>query len=103
MNQDHENRPGGETQTGAESLEELLSDPHIRCVLAYLNEVDESVSLARLATHVSADVTDSRPEDVPDDVRDRVQTFLHHGHLPELARHGIVDYDQEANRVSLAN
>jgi hypothetical protein len=87
-----ESRPG--------DIEELLSDPHVRYLLQYVHETDEPVELQTLATHVAAGITDTPPEDVPDTVRNRVQTFLHHGQIPELVRHELVEFDRESNLVS---
>jgi len=87
---------------GSESgdIEELLADPHVRCLLQHVHESNGPVELQTLATHVAAGVTDTPPEDVPDTVRDRVQTFLHHGQIPELVRHDLVEFDRESNLVS---
>lgn len=92
--------PGG-SDTAPGAAREFLSDPHVRYLLEYLRRTEGPVDLPTLATHVAAGVTDTPPEDVPGAVRDRVQTFLHHGHLPVLARYGVVEFDREANSVAL--
>lgn len=94
----YESGDGGESR---ESLESLLADPHVRHTLSHLKRVGSPEDTATLATHVAAGITDTPPEDVPSGVEDRVQTFLTNGHLPALARHGIVEYDREANTVAL--
>lgn len=89
---DHD--PGGEHRSA------LLSDPHSRRVLDYLRRADGPVDVATLATHVVADLTGTDPEDVPPNVRRRVATWLHHGQLPALADHDVVEYDPERGTVS---
>jgi hypothetical protein len=91
----------GTDEPVSEDLREILSDPHARCLIAYLREEPGPVSLSTAATHVAACVTDTDPNEVPDEVRNRVQTFLHRGQLPELARHGIVEFDRERDTVAL--
>ncbi|MFW6018560.1 MAG: DUF7344 domain-containing protein [Halapricum sp.] len=89
------------SESESEDLQEILSDPHARCLVAYLREQSGPVALSTAATHVAAGVTDTEPEAVPDEVRNRVQTFLHRGQLPELARHGVVEFDPERDTVAL--
>lgn len=86
---------------GTDDVEELRSDPHVRYLIEYLRRADDPVDLATAATHVAAGVTDTPPEEVSDDVRNRVQTFLHHGHIPKLAEQGALRYDRETNTVAL--
>jgi hypothetical protein len=90
-------------ETTTDSLQDLLSDPHVRYLIEHLADADEPVNLETLATHVVAGVTDGRPAAVADEDRARVKTFLHHGHLPELARHGIVEFDRESDTVVLTD
>lgn len=85
----------------SQEVRELLADPHVRYLLTYLQDQNGPVPLSRAAIHVGAGVTDTPPEDVPDGVRDRVETLLHRGPVPELARHGIVEFDHERDAVSL--
>jgi hypothetical protein len=84
-------------------LSDLLSDPHVRYLLQYLHQQDGPVDVPTVATHVVAGVTNTPPADVPKDVRNRVQTFLHHGHIPQLEAHGIVEYDAELNTIKLVS
>jgi hypothetical protein len=79
----------------------LLSDPHVRYLLQYLRDVNGSVDLSTAALHVAAGVTDTPPDDVPNEVRQRIQTFLHHGHVPALEAHGVLEYDSERNTIML--
>jgi len=41
------------------------------------------------------------PEAVDEEVSRRVRTWLHHGHIPVLEDHGIVEYDPESGKVRL--
>jgi hypothetical protein len=91
----------GRSDSPPEKVRDLLSDPHVRYLLQHLRGAEGPVDLPTVATHVAAGVTDTPPEEVPSDVRDRVQTFLHHGQLPALERHDVVEYDRETNTVRL--
>lgn len=85
----------------SEDLRGLLSDPHVRHLLQYLRHQNGPVDLPTVATQVAAGVTDTPPDEVPVQDRNRVQTFLHHGQLPTLARYGIVEFDRQSNTVAL--
>lgn len=87
--------------TGGADVQELLSDPHVRHLLDFLRDEEGPVDLSTAAVHVTAGITGKPPEEVPDDVQDRIQTFLHHGHIPELATHGFLEYDSESNTLVL--
>jgi len=84
-------------------LTDLLSDPHCRYLLKCLRERDNPVSVSALTRFVVAEVTDTSPDEVPDTVCRRVQTWLHHGQLPALADHGVLVFDPESGAVSLAD
>lgn len=84
-------------------VDELLDDPHCRSLLECLERADEPVGESALARHVTAGVTESSPEEVPDPVMRRVVTWLHHGQLPALASAGLVDYDPDAGEARLAD
>lgn len=86
----------------AEDLATLLGDPHCRYLLDYLRSADGPVPVSTLARHVVAGVTNTPPSEVSEEVRRRVATWLHHGQLPALAAHDVVDFDAEAAEVSLA-
>lgn len=88
---------------GSEETEDLLSDPHCRHLVEYLRERREPVDVERLAAHVVARVRDVPVEAVEPEVRRRVQTWLHHGQLPALSAHGVVDYDAETGTVRLVD
>ena len=92
-----------ERQIGDESLEELLSDPHCRYLLQYLRENEGPAELPAVARHVVAGITHTEPDEVTEDVQRRVQTWLHHGQLPRLDDHGVVDFDPDAGTVALAD
>jgi len=91
--------PGSESDD--EALVDLLSDPHCRYLLRYLRENASPVSIDEVTRYVVAELTDTTPEDVPEDVRRRVQTWFHHGQLPTLDDHGIVEFDPESGTVTL--
>lgn len=101
---------GGQRQTPRsrdgdreESLPELLSDPHCRYLVEYLEEREGPVDVENLAAHVAARVRDVQVEAIGPDVRRRVQTWLHHGQLPALSAHGVVEYDADTGTVRLVH
>ena len=91
--------------SGSESRDEdlagLLSDPHCRCLLAYLRGNANPVPATEAVKYVVAEVTDTTPEDAPEDVQRRVRTWFHHGQLPALDDHGIIEFDPESGTVTL--
>ena len=85
-----------------EELAEILADPYCWHLVKYLQENENPVSVEMIAKYVVAEMTDSSPDDIPTDVRRRVQTWLHHGQLPELEAYGVVEFDPESSTVRLA-
>lgn len=80
---------------------EMLSDPYTRSLIEYLRDAGGESSLRPLARGVASSVTGENVDDVDAVICRQVETFLHHGQLPELAKHGIVDYDADENYVVL--
>lgn len=91
------------SRTTDESLADLLSDPHCRYLLEYLRTNDNPVSVSAVARYVVSQVTDAPVDDVSNDVERRVQTWFHHGQLPMLDDHGVVDFDPDSGTVRLAD
>ena len=96
-----QNRGTDATGSAAEKLEDVLDDPHCRHLLDVLSKEDGPVPEPALARNVVARITDTPTDDVDDDVVRRVQTWLHHGQLPVLDEHGLVEFDADAGEVSL--
>lgn len=84
-----------------ERLEDVLDDPHCKYLLEYLRREAGPVDESTLARHVVAQITDTPPEEVADEVQRRVQIWLHHGQLPVLDEYGVVEFDADAGVVSL--
>lgn len=84
-----------------DDISDLLSDPYTRNLLRCLRDADGEASLHALAERVASSVTGQDVEAIDTDTCRQVETFLHHGQLPELAKYGIVDYDAEEGRVTL--
>ena len=84
-------------------MADLLSDPHCRHLVEYLRERGEPTDVERLAAHVAARLRDVPVGEIEPDVRRRVQTWLHHGQLPALSAHGVVEYDAETGTVRLVD
>lgn len=83
-------------------LAEILADPYCWYLVKYLQENENYASVGTIAKYVVAEITDTSPDDVSMDVRRRVQTWLHHGQLPELDAYGVVEFDPESSTVRLA-
>ena len=88
----------------------VLEAPQRRAVLRYLVDTGEStVPVADLADHVTAtleddDQADGRIAELGDALlgqRRRLQIALRHVHVPKLADAGAVDFDLDANTVTL--
>jgi len=72
---------------------ELLSREHRRRVLYYLMDNEGAASIDDIAEHAAG---------ASDDAADAAAVGLHHTHLPRLADAGVIDYDRDTERVSLA-
>ena len=77
----------------------LLSNARRRAVLRYLLERDEEAELGTLAEHVAALENDCETDELSSDDRKRVYISLYQGHMPKLAQHDLVDYDQARGTV----
>lgn len=90
------------TGVDADRLSDALDDPHCRYLLKYLRDTGGSASISDVATYVVAQITDSPPDEVSNDVLRRVQTWFYHGQLPMLDDHGVVEFDPDSRTVRLA-
>ncbi|RKD94621.1 DUF7344 domain-containing protein [Halopiger aswanensis] len=100
-------------ETGETESFGALADPHRRAVLRYLADNESPVALAELADHLTieregGDRDAAHPSsrlaewgDALLGTRRRVQISLRHVHVPKLADAGAVDFDIDANTVSL--
>lgn len=70
-----------------------------RIVLATLAGRAQQVSLADLAATVVEHERHARPTAAADEALTRVESSLHHVHLPKLAAAGVVDYDADRRLV----
>jgi len=92
---------GHQYNSDADDISDILDDPHCRLLLEYLREMENPASVSSITTYVVSEITNTPPERVPSDVVRRVQTWLHHGQLPALDRHGVVEFDPETGVVNL--
>jgi hypothetical protein len=76
---------------------ELLSDERRRTALAVVEALESPVDLAELAGSVAAATPDLDPE--VGATLERVAVSLHHVHLPKLAAHDVLDYDEDTKIV----
>ncbi|WP_276300378.1 DUF7344 domain-containing protein [Halorussus lipolyticus] len=90
-------RPVGDVSLSIDTTLELLADHDRRVVIDYLQDGDDrTVTIDELATYL-ASRTDECAADPPS--ADRVQTMLHHVHVPKLVDTGVVDYDARNEEV----
>lgn len=75
---------------------QILNHPVRRFVLSYLNGQGEDVTLDQLASDYATHARE-QAEDV--DVK-RLQSGLHHVHLPYLVDAGLIEYDHETYRIT---
>lgn len=76
----------------------ILADDHRRFLLYRLVERGGTVSLDELVAGLAGTDAEATPDQgLPGPLHRR----LFHNHLPRLSEHGIVDYDREAEAVSL--
>jgi hypothetical protein len=92
---------GGEPDEQRLEPTDLMADPHCRHLLEYLRETEGTTSLEEVSRHVVAEITDSPVDEVPPAVLRRVQTWFHHGQLPQLDDIGVVEFDPDAGVVRL--
>jgi hypothetical protein len=105
-----EERPdvdGGETESGAASLSRddayhLLQNKRRRAVLRHVLAHDRTEYVMReVAEAVAAWEHDTTVERLASTERQRVYISLYQSHLPKLAEHGIIDYDQPRGRITV--
>ena len=80
----------------------VLSNTRRRCLLRELRR-DETVELRELATRIVAHERGVRTEEVEPRAEKSAYVSLYQTHVPQLADHGIVEYDREAKRVTLVH
>lgn len=80
----------------------MVSDKRRRYTVHYLKQRGEPVSVRELAEQVAAWENEKQPVDVSYQERKRVYVALYQSHLPTMHEKGIVDYDDAAGMVELA-
>lgn len=81
---------GGSTDCSLERICKILSHPTRRTLLRQLRNVETTTVRAAAGSLAEAE----RIEEV-----ERVETMLHHVHLPKMADAGILDYDPETGAI----
>lgn len=84
-------RTNAETSTlSADEVFDLLGHRHRRVLLACLTRSEQPLHQRTIAIEIACRDDDRSREDVSEIEIDRVQTALHHSHVPKLRDHGIV-------------
>ena len=91
-----ETYPGTESLTDSE-YHRLMAVKRRRTALTALAELNFPVDLEDLAAAVDKrEMNGAAPDET---TIDQITTELHHIHLPKMDSLGVIDYDQDANRV----
>ena len=79
----------------------LLQNQRRRYALRYLAAAEsETVRMSDLAEQVAAWENDTDPRSLSSQQRQRVYIPLYQNHLPKLAKHGVIDYQQNRGIVT---
>lgn len=85
------------------NLYELLSNKRRRYVVHYLKQrSDEMVDINDVTEQVAAWENNKPVEQLNAQERKRVHISLYQSHLPKLDEQGVIEYDEDADRVSVS-
>lgn len=94
--------PGGEDgPLSVDLVHELLKNERRRFVLDHLERAEGPVTMRDLSEAIAARENDKPVAAVTAAERKRVYVGLHQSHLPKLAEAGVVEFDEERDRISL--
>lgn len=82
---------------------DILSNRRRRMVLNYLRTNGSEATVKELAREIAAAEAGVDTESLTRKQRKRTHVSIYQSHLPRLAEAGIVEYDEEAGEVRLAN
>lgn len=82
---------------------ELLANPRRQLLLRTLTDRGGAVHLRALSRVIAARETERPPEEVGEDAVRRVYISLYQTHVPALVDGGVVEYDDDATVVTLAD
>ncbi|MDL5363314.1 hypothetical protein [Halalkalicoccus sp. NIPERK01] len=82
-----------------DDLFHILSNQRRRAVLRDLAEREGPVEMRTLAERIAAREHDTTVNALDSTQRQRVYISLYQNHLPKLATHGIIEYDQSRGRI----
>lgn len=82
---------------------EILSNSRRRYLIHTLHQHNGAVELSDLASYTAAWEHEVDVDQIESDQRRRVYISLYQTHLPKLVEYGVVEYDEDANTVSLTD
>jgi DNA-binding transcriptional ArsR family regulator len=82
---------------------ELLSNERRRQLLSLLAESNGELTLQAAARHIAARGSEVDPEEVSGEEYRSVYVSLSENHIDKLVDEGVVDYDEDAQTIRLAN
>lgn len=88
---------------GQDDLFDVLSHPHRRFMLHFLQGSEMPVLVAELSAELAAWETQRSDSDRRADSSDAIETSLVHNHLPMMAQVGLITYDVAGQTVTLAD
>lgn len=95
-----------DTTTGAldeDVLYGALSDKRRRYTLHYLKQIGDSVPVQQIAEQVAAWENDKPIAELTSQERKRVYIALYQSHLSTMDSEGLIEYDDDAGEVELAD
>ncbi len=81
-------------QLSDDTVHALLSDSQRLHLLSLLNRSGQR-KIDDLARKLAAREQNTRPANISEETQQRIAIELHHNHLPRLAEHDVVSYDQD--------
>jgi predicted transcriptional regulator len=102
MGTGHE-EPATDSELSNDDLYEVLADKRRRYAIHYLKQCREPVAVRELAEQVAAWENAKSVDALGSQERKRVYIALYQSHLPSLDEAGLVNYDEDASTVELAD
>jgi len=89
------------TRDSLRPLLQILAEPRRRYALYHLRRHEEA-TVTRLADNVAGWLNAARSEPLSAEAHVRLYTDLHHTDVPKLSAAGLIEYDEENERVTVA-
>lgn len=94
-------RPSGPVSIDA--VFELLSHRRRRICLQCLQTHEQALPLADLADEVAVREHETSLDEISAEAVKQIYMSLYHAHIPKLADHGVISYEQATDTVAVAD